>query len=75
MTAADEAYDRLHGLDGHTQAPPLCVTCSGRGVWMDEPCADCAPFLCYPCARGDHNEHKLAWVPDIPCECVGCVTA
>ena len=31
-----------------------------------------APFLCYPCARGDHDEHKLAWVPDIPCECPTC---
>lgn len=50
-----------------------CVTCSGRGVWMDEPCPDCAPFYCYPCARGDHDEHKLAWVPDIPCECPECV--
>lgn len=49
-----------------------CPTCSGRGVWMDEPCTDCAHFLCYPCARGDHDEHKLAWVPDIPCECRRC---
>lgn len=50
-----------------------CVTCSGRGVWMDEPCPDCAPFYCYPCARGDHDDHKLAWVPDVPCECPECV--
>lgn len=50
-----------------------CMTCSGRGVWMDEPCLDCAPFYCYPCARGDHDEHKLAWVPDVPCECPECV--
>lgn len=20
---------------------PECATCSGRGVWMDEPCSDC----------------------------------
>lgn len=32
-----------------------------------------ASFYCYPCVRGDHDEHKLAWVPDIPCECPKCV--
>ena len=32
-----------------------------------------APFHCYPCARGDHDEHKLnAWEPGIPCECPPC---
>lgn len=56
------------------QSESECTTCSGRGVWMDEPCPDCAPFLCYPCARGDHDEHRLAWVPDITCECPECVT-
>lgn len=32
-----------------------------------------APFHCYPCARGDHDEHKMnAWEPGIPCECPPC---
>lgn len=34
---------------------------------------EASPFYCYPCARGDHNEHKTnAWEPDIPCECPPC---
>lgn len=32
-----------------------------------------APFHCYPCARGDHDKHKMnAWEPGIPCECPPC---
>jgi hypothetical protein len=66
-------HAKVEMLSSTTGERVECGTCSGRGVWMDEPCPDCAPFYCYPCVRGDHDEHKLAWVPDIPCECPKCV--
>lgn len=35
----------------------------------------CPPWLCYPCVRGDHDEHKTnAWEPDIRCECEQCTS-
>lgn len=42
--------------------------------WMrDKLAANQPPFHCYPCARGDHDEHKMnAWEPGIPCECPPC---
>lgn len=40
------ATARLASVPPHARAcrgvlNAACVTCSGRGVWMDEPCSDC----------------------------------
>jgi hypothetical protein len=47
-----------------------CAMCSGRGVWMDEPCSDCAPRALERCLRRQcrgripHSRlvHWLGWV-------------
>lgn len=47
MTAADKAYDRLHGVDGLSQdETPCCVTCQAEG-W------ECSASCGRPCCVSD----------------------
>ena len=59
MTAADEAYDRLHGVDGHTQAAPGLKDLEDAKAAADTPRYTSSEALC-------RNRHGLAH-PQGPC--------
>ena len=40
--ADDAKVDDAQWVIEQALADDECATCSGRGVWMDEPCGDCA---------------------------------
>lgn len=56
MGAADEAYDRLHGLDGHVQTPCICPPTFCFGVPGD---SDDNPQICRACMALDSEEACL----------------